>query len=270
MGGLFTASSAGLSEDPGRRRSEEPSSCWAKAPDTLLIKGQVLWEPVGEGADAGVGSGGGCGEGSEEWSRFHEVGKRTSSRENGMCKHLEALKMLRALGGVGDRGWRGVLGQLCKCSVSAPGRKATQGCGQTYGRLGLGRVTLVCRGTWGHSEAVPLVQVAGEAGWGWSGGWRREGAWHLRYAFIQVCLWASPWHQALYQPVGTNSLGWRQHGAESHGVQEAHWTQAEACQGGPPGGEERMAVSQEEVQAPVCRGGRRRRSNGEGFLASGA
>lgn len=58
MGGLFTAASAGLSEDPGRRRSEEPSSCWAKAPDTLVIKGQVLWEPVGEGADAGVGLGG--------------------------------------------------------------------------------------------------------------------------------------------------------------------------------------------------------------------
>lgn len=37
--------------------------------------------------------------------------------------------------------------------------------------------------------------------------------------------------------------------------QEAHWTQAGACQGRLPGGGWRRAASQEEVQACVCRDG---------------
>ena len=41
-------------------------------------------------------------------------------------------------------------------------------------------------------------KVAGEVGWSWDGGWRREKTWKPLYSFIQACWWASSWHQALY------------------------------------------------------------------------
>lgn len=54
--------------------------------------------------------------------------------------------------------------------------------------------------------------------------------------------------QALYQS-GKRSQFWVETGpCRAMMVQEAHWTQAGACQGRLPRGGERMAVSQEEVQ----------------------
>lgn len=83
----------------------------------------------------------------------------------------------------------GGAGPALQASVVWPqAGRATQACGQTCVRLGLRRVPLVCPSgvPWGHQEVVPVVLVAGEACWGWDGGWRRQKTWKPLHLCIQA------------------------------------------------------------------------------------
>ena len=106
-----------------------------------------------------------------------------------MCRDLKALMTLRGLGG-GGAGPERRAGPALWASVLWPrAGKATQACGQAFVRLGLGRVPLVCPFgvPSGPQEVVPVVLVAGEAGWGWDGAWRREKTWKRLPLCAQAC-----------------------------------------------------------------------------------
>lgn len=73
--------SGDLLKDQGTSRCNEPSSCSSKAQDVVIVKSKVCrspWERV-----PGLGQGG-SGEGSEERSRFQQVG-RTFHLEGTAC-----------------------------------------------------------------------------------------------------------------------------------------------------------------------------------------
>ena len=65
---------------------------------------------------------------------------------------------------------RGVRPALWVLVLHPQAGKFTQGCGPTCVMLGLGRVTLVYKGTWGHRKAVPMVKLADERIPWWSSG----------------------------------------------------------------------------------------------------
>lgn len=57
---------------------------------------------------------GGFGEGSGEWSRFHQMGKGISSQGNSLCKDLKVSKIFRSPRGRGGIGAR----EVCWASFS--------------------------------------------------------------------------------------------------------------------------------------------------------
>lgn len=87
---------------------------------------------------------------------------------------MQRLEGIEALQGPrGSRGLERCVGPAFRVLVLRPQAGRATGVWQTCVGLGLRRVTWVCRGP-GPLGGVPVVQVAGEAGWTWTGNGRER------------------------------------------------------------------------------------------------